>query len=289
MRVLYIDVYFLINFSVDLLALYFALRLMHVASSGTRAVLAAAIGALFATGVLFLPPSLAWLTVPLALLCLLLMVLVAARCASAKRRLRLGLLFVLFEMLLAGCVYYGYQLLDRYLLPLIAEGEGASENRSLLLFALLVLLSLGVLRLFKLLIGEARGERVCRLTVAWEGRSVETEALVDSGNLLKDPFDGRAVILMKQGCLDALGISTEVLSSLSTGQGGRMRERVRLVPCHIGGEHRLLYGFRPSEIWIGEKHRREQISAVIALDKEEGTYGGYGALVPSAALEHGNS
>lgn len=288
MRVLYIDVYFLINFSIDLLAMYFSVRLLHIASSGMRLVLSSGAGAAFAVLSLFFSSGLRWLGLPLAAVCLFLMVLIAARGASMLRRVRLGFVFLLFEMLLAGCVYYGYQLLDIYVRAHMDEGGGTVQERGLLVFALLVLLSLGILRLFKMLLGEIRSERVCTLTIGWEGKEVVTEALVDSGNLLKDPFDGRAVILIKERCLGELGITAEELSSQTVGQG-RMRERVRLVPCHMGGENRLLYGFRPTEVWVGEKHKREQISAVIALDKEEGTYGGYGALVPSSALENGIS
>ena len=288
MRVLYIDVYFLINFSIDLLAMYFSVRLLHIASSGVRLVISAGVGALYAILALFFPSPLWWAGLLFAALCLFLMVVIAARGASAVRRLRLIFVFFLFEMLLAGCVYYGYQLLDTYVRDRLSEGAGAAQERGLLVFALLVLLSLGILRLFKMLLGEIRSERVCTLTVGWEGRELVTEALVDSGNLLKDPFDGRAVILIKETCLGALGISVEELSSQTVGSG-RMRERVRLVPCHMGGENRLLYGFRPTGVWVGEKHKREEISAIIALDKEEGTYGGYGALVPSSALEHGNT
>lgn len=288
MRVLYIDVYFLINFSIDLLAMYFSVRLLHIASSGVRLVISSGVGALYAILALFFPSPLWWPGFLFAVPCLFLMVVIAARGASATRRLRLVFVFFLFEMLLAGCVYYGYQLLDTYVRDRLDEGAGTVQERGLLVFALLVLLSLGILRLFKMLLGEIRSERVCTLTIGWEGREVVTDALVDSGNLLKDPFDGRAVILIKSACLRALGISVEELSSQTVGEG-RMRERVRLVPCHMGGENRLLYGFRPTGVWVGEKHKREEISAIIALDKEEGTYGGYGALVPSSALEHGNT
>ena len=58
MKTIYIDVYFLINFSVDLLALYFAAMFMKIRATNLRLVLAALVGALYAViGVLLIDVS----------------------------------------------------------------------------------------------------------------------------------------------------------------------------------------------------------------------------------------
>ena len=52
---LYVDVYFLINFTVDILALYFAAIFSKVPTSTRRLIISAVIGAFFAIGIVFLP------------------------------------------------------------------------------------------------------------------------------------------------------------------------------------------------------------------------------------------
>ena len=284
MRVLYIDVYALINFSVDLLALYFSVRLLHISSTAWRLVLAAVIGAGYAVGAVFLPAGGQWAYVPLAVVCLCLMAYTASGAISMGRRLRLCVVFLLFQLLLAGCVYYGYQLLDNVIDNSIFVENFEAENRSLLVFAVLVLLSVGVLRLFRALIGESRAESVCRITVELFGHTATADALVDSGNLVRDPMDGRAVILVKASVLRELSLSPERLLAADTGKDALCR-RLRLIPCQMGGRSCLLYGVRADHIYLERKQKREEISAVIAWDKEDGTYGGYPALVPSAVLE----
>ena len=59
-------------------------------------------------------------------------------------------------------------------------------------------------------------------------------------------------------------------------------KRIRLIPVTRGDTTHVLTGFLADEVLIGE--RGEGICATLAIDKEEGTYGGYLALVPSGVL-----
>ncbi len=285
MRVLYLDVYFLINFSVDLLAIYLSIKLLHIGTSVWRLCASAGIGAGYASGVIFLPSEWQYAYIPLSVLCLFLVTRVAGGRIHNLRRGRLCIMFVVFQMLLAGCVYYGYQWLDKLSKKYLIETKFQAENRKLLFFAVIVLLSIGVLRLFSALLGESRAESVCSVRVELFGRSVTVDALVDSGNLVRDPMDGKAVILVKSEVLSALSVDPSDLLSTDMADE-RLRKRIRLIPCHMGGECKLLYGIRADRICASEKGKnKENISALIGWDKEDGTYGGYTALVPSAVME----
>ncbi len=285
MRVLYLDVYFLINFSVDLLAVYLSVRLLHIGTSVWRLCASAGIGAAYAAAVIFLPAGSAYAYIPLSVVSLWLVAKVAGGHIRRLRRARLCVMFVVFQMLLAGCVYYGYQWLDKLSEKYIIDTNSQAENRKLLIFAVIVLLSIGILRLFSALLGESRSESVCSVKVELFGHSVTVDALVDSGNLVRDPMDGKAVILVKSEVLRALSVDPSDLLS-SDIKDGRLRKRIRLIPCHMGGECKLLYGIRADRICTSEKGKnKEDISALIGWDKEDGTYGGYTALVPSAVME----
>ena len=103
MQVLYIDVYFLINFTVDLLALYFSAVLLHFPILRIRLAASAAIGALFAVAAVLMHER----TVLVLLLCalsLFFMTVLVGKGGRGFRRIRLALLFLLFQMLIGGIV-----------------------------------------------------------------------------------------------------------------------------------------------------------------------------------------
>ena len=77
MKTLYIDVYFFINFTVDLLALYFSSALYKLPTSAPRLMLASFVGSLYAVfGVLFLEDRL--IMYPVSLVILAVMVLIVS-------------------------------------------------------------------------------------------------------------------------------------------------------------------------------------------------------------------
>ena len=53
MKTLYIDVYFMINFTVDILAVFIAARMIHARITVKRLIMSGTVGALFATAELF--------------------------------------------------------------------------------------------------------------------------------------------------------------------------------------------------------------------------------------------
>ena len=48
----------------------------------------------------------------------------------------------------------------------------------------------------------------------------------------------------------------------------------------------MLVGVKPDYVRIRNKDRYEELSVTLAIDKEGGTYGGFMALMPSAALDN---
>ncbi len=282
LKVLYIDVYFLINFTVDLLALYFAASVLHIRTGVLRLLGAAALGGGYATLAIFLsgtPVTVMLLSVPT----LLLFSWIVPRTASVSRRVRFAGLFLLFEIFLGGAVYYGYRLLGK--IPFFSEFRSnyTAEGRRLMAFAVVALFAAGILRLCRCMLSSSCAERVCILTFTFGGKTYRVDALTDSGNLLRDPLDGTPVALVKSrdtACRSlADGLSREEPA---------LRTRIRLIPAAVGGHRSLLTGIRPDSVLVEMPGRKpEEISMIIAFDREEGTYGGYPALVPTAAMDHG--
>ena len=120
METLYIDVYFLINFTVDILAIYFAVSFSSVPTTRVRLILGGVMGAVFATLAIFVENTLIKLL--LSLVFAVIIAIVSVRGASVLRRLKFFFAFLIFETLIGGAVYLVYGLLDKYIVQNIQPG-----------------------------------------------------------------------------------------------------------------------------------------------------------------------
>ena len=87
MKTLYIDVYFLINFTVDILALYFAALFSKMPTNAKRLILSSLFGAIISVIVVFLP-EIAILKLVFSALGLLLIGYITPRKVSFQRRIK---------------------------------------------------------------------------------------------------------------------------------------------------------------------------------------------------------
>lgn len=283
MQTLYIDVYFLINFTVDLLALYFSASFSKIPTTTPRLMIASLVGALYAIfGILLLNNSIVML--PLSILFLIIMVFIVAKGVSTYRRIKYTVSFLIFEILIGGLVYYGYLTLDRYVKDASSFQIGG-ENRNLLILSLLVLLSIGVLKLIVSFFGNARSERCARILILDGKKETNVDALIDSGNLATDPFDKTPIMLIRADKgKEIFGIKQSALD-FPDALDYNIKKKIRVIPVRFGENQKILYGFKPDGAFVITKKGRERISVVIALDEESTGYAGCHALLPLGAIE----
>lgn len=284
MKTLYVDVYFFINFTVDILALYFSALLYKLPTTVARLLASSFVGAAYAViGTLLINNSA--LMIPVSVLILTVMVLIMAKDVGIMRKLKYGIVFLFLEILIGGLVYYAYSTLDKINL-FKSFTESNNENKKLLVFSLIVLLSIGALKLVVACFGNVGCVRNVKVFVEYDGRKNQLDALVDSGNLAVDPFTKTPVMLVGE----AVGnkIFGEICRELSNPceLDVSLKKRIRIIPVSFGNEKRILYGIKPDSVYVEKKKLREHISLIIAIDKEGGSYGGYNALIPLSALEN---
>ena len=284
MTTLYVDVYFFINFTVDILALYFSALLYKLPTSALRLLLSGIIGATYAVlGVLLFDNSI--LMLPVSALILICMVLIMSHGVGIFRKLKYGIIFLFFQIIIGGLVYYAYSALDKIEL-LRGFVESKNENKKLLLFSLIILLSIGALKLLLSCFGSAAAEKSITLFVMHDGKTNQLDALVDSGNLAVDPFDKTPVMLVGS----ALG--GKIFGDLFKDSGSieeltpTLKKRIRIIPVSLGNQRKILYGMKPDGVYIEKNGVREHISLIIAIDKEGGEFGGYNAVIPLSAIDN---
>ena len=283
MQTLYVDVYFLINFTVDILAIYFALMLSRVCSSSARLISSATFGAAVAT-VSVLVSDGAKDKLVFSILGLLMIAFTAPKNAGARRRIRFLVSFLIFSSLFGAAVSFLWDLLDKYTYITDEITSGGGVNRRLILFALIVLFSIGVFKMIISIFGDSISEGSVTLELVFLDNNVTVSALVDSGNLAVDPMDMRPVLLLKRSTAAKI-LPNGVLELHDPDLLTRdIRKRIRLIPISKDGKTHVLTGVRLDGVYVVSNDKREEVAVTVAVDKEGGSFGGYEALIPSAAL-----
>ena len=284
METLYIDVFFLINFTIDILSAHFSAKFLHIKTSVPRLVFIGVIGALAAVSDIFLP-SVFGLKIINSIGFLSLMTLIISKKCGIGRRIKFAISFLIFCMTLAGIVYFCYSMLDRLLAGYPSEELAEAENRGALLFSLIILIAIGVFKLLIMLFSGAKGVKNVRIRIEIEGRTAETDALVDSGNLVKDPMNMYPVLFVKQSFARTF-LPQNILELSSLDKLERSyKKRVRLIPVTRSGSTHVLTGVRVDRVSLISKRGIDDVNVSIAIDKEGGSYGGYEALLPSAVVD----
>ncbi len=281
---LYVDVYFLINFTVDILSLYFSAIFSKVPTTPRRLMISAALGALSAVGIVFLPEI-----VLLKLICsaisLFLMGYISTKPVKIKRKLKFIFAFLIFEALFGGLVSFIWGVLDRGLANYFEGIEGGAVNRKMLFFSIIVLLSIGVFKMLVSFFSNIQSEGSVEIEICFLDKTTTIDAFIDSGNLAVDPMDMTPIMLLKKDSASA--VLPENIINLSDPDNieKNARKRIRLIPISRGGATHVLTGVKPDSVKVLKDGKREEIKVTLAIDKEGGTFGGFGALMPAAALD----
>ena len=273
MKVFYIDVYFLINFTVDILALYFAGLLSGVKTTVARLIISACVGGATACLIAVFRFSVIERYL-LTITYIIVITLLFVKVGSFIRKIKFTTAFLILEMFFAGSVTFFYEFLKRNLAPFLNTDIGI-ENRKALIIALIIALTYFILKLVFTMFSAVKGERQVELIVNINDKSFSVDALVDSGNLLIDPMNVSPVILVKKKAITFIKDLSEIENEES------LKTRIRLIPAKGIGGSKIFIGLRCDSITVNGYQSNVN---TIAIDEEEGSYGGYYALAPASVI-----
>jgi len=281
-KTVYVDLLFFVNFSVDFLLLYAAAVFSGLPYRRGRLLLGAALGGLYAV-VAYFPAAGLLTTLPLKFSSGLCVAAVAYGVKPAKSFRAKAAAFMLMSLLFAGAVL----LLSSTLLSGYSYRNGAyyADTPLITLFAACVA-SMAIIRFFfggkGLRASSKRTVDVCLMSA---GKETKFTALVDTGNILRDPVSGSGIVITELEALCGV-LSADCILYLARGglddPMGAMAflrdPKFRLVPYRtVGARSGLLLAFRPEKILIDGRERKD---ALIAISPTEITKGsGCRALV----------
>ena len=282
----YVDLFFMINFSMDFLCLYLSAKLLSHKIPLIRGLLAAAFGGIYANAALFFSvgkgAAFAFDVIACAIIC--------AIAFLSKREWRRYPLYIIVytavSMALGGAMTALFNLFNRSgIFDGIRETDG--DGISVWLFALLAIVSAAITlvggRFFtkRMSIGEAE------LEITYGGRSVRLLGMTDSGNLLRDPISGKPCIVADISALSpilpaelrevARNIGSLDLDSI----GAEHKRRLVLIPAATVSGGGVLLGVRVDRVSISVKGKKREADAIIALSDLSDGGSSSRALIPS--------
>ncbi|HEY8488476.1 MAG TPA: sigma-E processing peptidase SpoIIGA [Thermaerobacter sp.] len=252
MPYVYLDLFVLVNGVVDYALLAATALATQARTSRWRLLLATAWGTAFACAVVLLPPG-PWRSLPAVVLTSVVMLLLAFWPVSPRRLLALVAWFYGLACFVAGGALA--------VLSLLAGQEMPVPTPALALVpAVGAVLAAGRFFWQAWRRRSLPGPLYVTLRVVCEGRWIDLPALVDTGNQLRDPLTGLAVVVAEEQALAPLlppALRQAVAAGDDIAQWARAAtlcgwaERLRVVPfASIGRERGFLAGFRPDALWL---------------------------------------
>ena len=285
MKTLYIDVYFLINFTVDALSLYFAAMHSKIPTTSKRIIFSALIGAIISIVIVFLP-DIVMMKIVFSFLGLLLLGYITPKQVCIRRRIKFIFSFIIFSALTGGAVTFAWSFFDEHLSGVFEAANGGVVNRKILLFSIIILLSIGVFKMLVSFFSSNESEGSVELEINFQNNSYKVLAFIDSGNLAVDPMDMSPVLFIKENAAkDILPTNIIDLSDIDA-LDKDIKKRIRLIPISRNGSTHMLVGVKTDAVYVINGDKKEEVRVTLAVDKEGGTFGGFSALMPSAALDN---
>lgn len=274
----YVDLYFLVNASMDLLCLATTAAILHRPMRRWRLLAGAVLGGIWSVTVLLCGIDGA-IGVALDLLAAILLCAVAfsERGSSAGRLLRSAGAFALLSALMGGLMTVLYRFLNRLELPLEAlQGDDLSAWMLALLAAVAGVVTLHGGRLLR----RSTAVRDVLLEITVEGRTARLRALVDTGDLLTDPLSGRSVVLVEPAALASV-LPPGLADALARPDRATARyaRRLRLIPTHTATGDAMLAAFAPDRLVVITKKERSTVNDLIAPVPLGDTAHGFDALI----------
>ena len=285
-QVIYGDVFFLVNFSMDFLALFLTQKLSHASVKFRRLVIGGVLGGLYATFALFLPTEIETITTllfPFFLSCAVFGV------SSYIGAIKKGLIFFAVSFVMGGVMTAVYYYAGRFLaergLYINGEVETLYSDLPLWLIGLCAAWAAWIASLFS---RYARKKAACRsvtITIGDGNRSLSLCALCDSGHFLEEPLSHLPVIVVGKKTL--LSLLPQELTPLFFDLGAdlshcspKLLVKLRFVPMATVGHEGLLRGYIPDAVWVG----REAKKAILVCDETAEDFEGFDAILPPSLL-----
>ncbi len=266
---IYLDVVLLENLCMNYIILFATNYILKRKAHHIRFILSALLGAVYAivSYMNILPIYSYWIT---KIILSVVMVYIAYYPKNGKQLLKQTMLFYLISFVFGGCAFA--------LLYIVKPQEIWFQNGVLMGTYPIKITILGAILGFTIssitfsLIKRklTKKDMFCKISIYLEGKVSTLKAMIDTGNILKEPITRIPVIIVEKGVLQNI-LPAKILEHIDEILGGdaenieqKYAKRLRVIPfSSVGKENGILLGIKPDKVIVVTDENEEIIEQVI--------------------------
>lgn len=274
----FIDVIFLENLVLNYMILSLTDKIIKAKAKSLKILLGALIGAIYVVILIMVPGIKFYYTAAAKFLLSLLIIAIAFSPEKLKSFIKVLAVFYISTFIFGGA---GFAFLY------LTKSGGFVKNGMVYYFAkspwiviFFTVITVGIIVRVVMDVWQARQfkDKLCvPLKISFENRSIDIDALVDTGNSLCDPLSKMPVIVVEYVAICQLlpddiktifdkKIENDLSSVTNIVSKSSWFSRFRLIPfSSLGRENGMLIGFKPDYILIGEEGSKNVFDVVIGI------------------------
>ena len=288
---IYLDIIFIENIIMNYSILYSTAILIREKPNNLRLILSSALGAIYAI-IAYLSILKIYSSIILKILLSMIMIYIAFNSQGIRKMLKQLLFFYLTSFVFGGAAFF--------LIYIVKPQDIIIKNGMLVGTYPIKIAFLGVILGFTIIVlafktiklKYSRKSLLCNIEISLNQKTIETTAMIDTGNLLKDPISSIPVIVVEHSLLYDI-LPKHILNNLEEILGGDLKDipdnikekyisKLKVIPfSSLGKQHGMLLGIKADSITIkseDETINREEIIVGI-YDKSLTKQGEYRALI----------
>lgn len=283
--VIYIDAIFIENFILDFIILYATSLLLKSKTKILKLIIASAFGALSAIAYYFISKNI-FCVIVLNVFSAIIIVYVAFGFTKLKDFFNKILMFYLTTFIFGGA--------SSAFINIIFLNNNIKNKYSIWFIFIIFIIVLFIINMIskikKLKIN--KNDLLCNITIYINGHSVKTKAMMDTGNLLKDPITNVPVIVLEHEVLKNV-IPKAILNNINEILGGDLHkipdeiqneynQKLKIIPFSaIGKQNGMLLGIKAETVIIEQIDKVKKVDDVIVgmYDKKIGKQNEFNALL----------
>lgn len=288
---IYIDIIFLENLIMNSIILYATAIILKIKPKSLRVILSSSIGSIYAI-ITYVTEIEIFASVILKAILAVIMIYVAFNPQNIKKMWKQVAIFYLTSFVFGGVALY----LIYYIKPqevFIKNGVFVGEYvlKVIMLGALVAFITIKIsLKIIKTKINPK--DMYCKIKIKLQENTIETNAMIDTGNLAKEPITNTPVVIVESSLLENI-LPNKILNNLENILGGDLSQiseemqekyisKLRCIPfSSLGKQNGMLLGIRADEIQVEtDEEKKVSDNVIIAIyDKSLTKRGEYRALI----------
>lgn len=288
---IYVDVIFLENLIMNSIILYATAIILKIKPKTVRVIISSTIGSIYSI-ILYVTNMKIYTSIISKIILSAIMVYVAFNPQNVKKMWKQLLIFYLTSFVFGGVsLYLIYVIKPQNILMKNGMFAGQYVLKVIMLGAIVAFIIIKIsLKIIKTKFNPK--DIYCKIKFKLNGKQVETKAMIDTGNLVKEPITNTPVVIVESSLLYGV-LPKEILNNLENILGGNLEEipeeiqleyisKLRCIPfASLGKQNGMLVGIKVEEMEIESEDEKKKIDNVIIgiYDKSLTKRGEYRALV----------